>query len=385
MANAQHVHVDHVGSLLRPPELRDARFKLLGVHDADHNLAAHNNAALTSFEDGFIRDVVRLQEECGLPVVTDGDFRRRSWWTDFLLSFTGLSISYDGKTPITLINAAGETRPIAGIKVTGRIRPRDSGMTASFKFLKSITDRTAKVTIPGPPIVHFLRDADFVPSVYGDIEEFWHDLVAAYQAEIAKLADAGCRYLQIDECMLPYLCDPRHRAMALSRGDDPDRLIEKYVWVINEVVARKPKDMMVAMHMCRGNMNAFWGGEGGYEPVAAAAFNMPNIDIFLLEYDTPRAGDFRPLRHAAAGKKLLLGIVSTKDRTLETADALKRRIDDAGKHIDIGQLGICPQCGFSTNVFGTEFTIDDERRKIEQMVKVADEVWGRAQSSQVTN
>jgi len=372
------LHVDHVGSLLRPAALREKRFELLGLHDADHNLGAHTNAELTKIEDDYIRDVVKLQEECGLSVITDGDFRRRSWWTDFLLSFTGLSISYDGKTPITLINAAGEKRPIAGIKVHDKIAPRDSGMTASFKFLKSVTTRTPKVTIPGPPIVHFLRDADFVPAVYKDIDAFWHDLVEAYRAEIKKVADAGCKYLQIDECMLPYLCDPRHREMSKSRGDDPDKLIQTYTKVINDIVANKPKDMMVAMHMCRGNMNAFWGGDGGYEPVAEASFNMPNVDIFLLEYDTPRAGDFRPLRHAAKDKKMLLGIVSTKDPKLETRDELKRRIDDATKSIDIKQLGICPQCGFSTNVFGTEFKVDDERRKIELMVDVANEVWGTA-------
>jgi len=258
------------------------------------------------------------------------------------------------------------------------ITPRESGMAASFKFLKSATTRTPKVTIPGPPIVHFLRDADFVPAVYKDIDAFWHDLIEAYRAEIKKVADAGCRYLQIDECMLPYLCDPRHRDMSTSRGDDPDKLIETYARVINDVVANKPKDMVVAVHMCRGNMNAFWGADGGYAPVAEVSFNMPNVDIFLLEYDTPRAGDFQPLRHAANNKKLLLGIVSTKDPTLEASDTLKRRIDDASKYVDVKQLGICPQCGFSTNVFGTEFTIDDERRKIERMVDVANEVWGTA-------
>lgn len=376
MAVTDNIHVDHVGSLLRPKELKTQRFELLGVHDADHNLAAHDNAKLTEIENGYIRDVVKLQEEGGLPFITDGDFRRRSWWTDFLLSFTGLSISYDGKTPITLINAAGEKRPIAGIKVSGKIKPRDSGMVKSFSFLKSITKKTPKVTIPGPPIVHFLRDADFVPSVYKDIEEFWADLIAAYKAEIKKLADAGCRFVQIDECMLPYLCDPRHREMSKMRGDDPDELIKVYSRVINEIVAGKPKDMIAAVHMCRGNMNAFWGGDGGYDLMAETAFNMPNVDAFLLEYDTPRAGDFRPLRHVPMGKQILLGIVSTKDPKLETRDELKRRVDEASKSIPIDQLGICPQCGFSTNVFGTEFTVDDEKRKIEMMVGVAKEIWG---------
>ncbi len=375
MANANHLHVDHVGSLLRPNDLREARLRLLGVHDADHNLGAHANAELTEIENRHIRDVVRFQEERGLAVVTDGDFRRRSWWTDFLLSFTGLTISYDGRTPITMINAAGEKRPIAGIRVEGAIQPNDSGMAKSFAFLASLTDRTAKATIPGPPIVHFLRDADFVPAVYRDGEEFWHDLVAAYRSEIAKLAAAGCKYLQIDECMLPYLCDARHRALSKKRGDDPDQLIETYARVIDAIVAERPTDMIVAMHMCRGNMNAFWGAEGGYAPVAEIAFNLKNVDAFLLEYDTPRAGDFSPLRHAPRDKQLLLGIVSTKDPALERADDLRRRIDAAAQHADIARLGICPQCGFSTNLFGTPFTVDDERKKLDLLVKVAGEVW----------
>ncbi|HXE17878.1 MAG TPA: 5-methyltetrahydropteroyltriglutamate--homocysteine S-methyltransferase [Stellaceae bacterium] len=376
MANASHLHVDHVGSLLRPAALREARIRLLGKHDADHNLGPHRNAELTAIEDGFVRDAVKLQEDSGLSVVTDGDYRRRSWWTDFLLGFSGLRISYDGKTPITLINAAGETRPIAGFKIEGAIRPRESTLAKSFEFLKSATSRTAKATIPGPPIVHFLRDADFIPAVYKDIDTFWADLVAAYRVEIAKLAATGCKFLQIDECMLPYLCDPRHRKMSASRGDDPDTLIQTYVRVIDEIASEKPKDMIVAMHMCRGNMNAFWGGDGGYGPVAEAVFNMSNIDAFLLEYDTPRAGDFTPLRHVPRGKQVLLGIVSTKDAHIEDKDALKHRVDEAARHLNGAQLGICPQCGFSTNLFGTDFTIDVERRKLELLVETAAEIWG---------
>ncbi len=376
MADASHLHVDHVGSLLRPAELRAARIRLLGEHDADRNLGPHHNAELSAIEDRHIRDVVTLQEECGLSIVTDGDYRRRSWWTDFLLGFSGLAISYSGKTPITLINAAGETRPIAGIKVEGPIRPRDSTLAKYFGFLKTLTSKTAKTTIPGPPIVHFLRDAAFVPSVYSDIDAFWAELVGAYRAEIAGLGAAGCKFLQIDECMLPYLCDPRHRSMSAARGDNPDELIQTYVRVLNDIVAERPADMLIAIHMCRGNMNAFWGGEGGYDPVAEAVFNMSNVDAYLLEYDTPRAGDFSPLRHVPEGKQVLLGIVSTKDARLEDKTTLKRRIDAAARHVDLGQLGICPQCGFSTNLFGTDFTVDVERRKLTLLVETAAEVWG---------
>ncbi len=376
MIAAKDLHVDHVGSLLRPKALREQRFAMLGVHDADHNLGAHTNAALTKIEDGYIRDVVKLQEDAGLPVITDGDFRRRSWWTDFLLSFTGLSISYDGKVPITMINAAGEKKNIAGIRVTGKITPRDSGLAAAYKFLAAQTTRTAKATIPGPPIVHFLRDNAFVPAVYRDIDAFWADLIAAYRAEVKKAADAGCRFLQIDECMLPYLCDPRHREMAKARGDDPDALIAAYARAIDEVAAAAPDDMLVAVHMCRGNMNAFWGAEGGYGPIAEIAFSMENVDAFLLEYDTARAGDFSPLRAVPKGKQVLIGVISTKDPKLESADDIKRRVDAAAQSIDIAQLGICPQCGFSTNVFGTEFSQDDEKRKLARMVEVAEEIWG---------
>ena len=376
MADASYLHVDHVGSLLRPAELREARFRLLGQHDADHNLGPHRNAELTAIEDHYIREVVKFQEDCGLSVVTDGDFRRRSWWTDYLLGFSGLSISYNGKTPITMINADGETKQIAGIRIDGPIRPRESTLAKSFGFLQSVTERTAKATIPGPPIVHFLRDTDFVPSVYRDVDAFWADLVAAYRAEIAALAAAGCKFLQIDECMLPYLCDPRHRKMSAVRGDDPDKLLATYIRVLDAIVAEKPKDMVVAMHMCRGNMNAYWGAEGGYEPVAEAAFNMANIDAYLLEYDTPRAGDFAPLRHVPKGKQVLLGLVSTKNARIETKDELIRRVDEAARHVDIAQLGICPQCGFSTNLFGTDFTIDVERRKLTLLMETAAEIWG---------
>jgi 5-methyltetrahydropteroyltriglutamate--homocysteine methyltransferase len=376
MANASHLHVDHVGSLLRPAELREARLRLLGEHDADHNLGPHHHAELSAIEDRYIHDVVKLQEGCGLSIVTDGDYRRRSWWTDFLLGFSGLTISYTGKTPITLVNAAGDTRPIAGIRVEGPIRTRDSTLAKYFGFLQALTSKTAKATIPGPPIVHFLRDAAFVPSVYADVDAFWADLIAAYRAEVAQLAAAGCKFLQIDECMLPYLCDPRHRTMSAARGDDPDELIQTYVRVLNDIAAERPQDMIVAMHMCRGNMNAFWGSEGGYEPVAEAVFNMSNVDVYLLEYDSPRAGDFSPLRHMPKGKQAMLGVVSTKDARLEDKTMLKRRIDDAARHVDLGQLGICPQCGFSTNLFGTDFTVDVERRKLRLLVETAAEVWG---------
>lgn len=369
------IHLDHVGSLLRPAALRQARERLLGLHDADHNLGAHDNEELTAIEDGFIREVVALQEQCGMPIVTDGEFRRRSWWTDFYLSLSGTGITYNGKAPITFVNAAGETRPAPGTRIEGRVGWQGSVMVEPFRFLKSVTKRTPKVTLPGPPMLHYMRDAEFVPAIYPDLDKFWEDLIDAYRSEIGALAAAGCRHIQIDECMLPWLCDPRHQAFVRSRGEDPVALIEKYAWAIDQAIALRPKDMVVAMHSCRGNLNAYWGGEGGYEPIADTIFNQIGADLYLLEYDTPRAGDFQPLRHLPKGKTVLLGLVSTKENALESREMLLRRIEEAGRYADPAQLGLCPQCGFSTNLFGTHFTVDDERRKMELMSRVAGEVW----------
>jgi 5-methyltetrahydropteroyltriglutamate--homocysteine methyltransferase len=375
MTSAAHIHVDHVGSLLRPAALRAARERILGVHDADHNLGAHDNAELRTIEDGFVRDVVKLQEDAGMPFVTDGEFRRRSWWTDFYLSLTGIGVTYSAKTPMTMINAKGEVRAFPSIVVRDKVRWRGSAMAEPFKFLKSATRKTPKLSLPAPPMIHFIRSEDFVPAVYSALDEFYNDLIMAYRQEVRALADAGCNYLQLDECMLPLLCDPRHQAYARARGEDPSELIRTYAWLIDQAIAERPKDMVVGLHLCRGNLNAFWGAEGAYDPVADAIFNQTSVDYYLLEYDTPRAGDFSPLRLAPKDKQVLLGLVSTKDEKLEDKDMLLRRIDEAGKYIAHDRLGICPQCGFSTNLFGTQFTIDDERRKLELIVEVANRAW----------
>ncbi|MGZ5855029.1 MAG: 5-methyltetrahydropteroyltriglutamate--homocysteine S-methyltransferase [Xanthobacteraceae bacterium] len=375
MASAAHIHVDHVGSLLRPMALRAARERVLGVHDADHNLGAHDNTEMRAIEDGFVREVVKLQEDAGLPLITDGEFRRRSWWTDFYLSLTGIGVTYSAKTPMTMINAKGEVRPFPSIVVKGRVKWHGSQMVEPFRFLKATTKRTPKVSLPAPPMIHFIRSEDFVPSVYPSLDEFYNDLIMAYRQEVKALADAGCKVLQLDECMLPLLCDPRHQAYARARGEDPQKLIETYTWLIDQAISERPKDMVVGLHLCRGNLNAFWGADGAYDPVADAIFNKTSVDYYLLEYDTPRAGDFSPLRLAPKGKQVLLGLVSTKDEKLEDKDMLLRRIDEASKQAPHAQLGICPQCGFSTNLFGTQFTIDDERRKLELIVDVANKAW----------
>ena len=375
MRKAADIHVDHVGSLLRPQRLREARQRILGIHDADHNLGAHDNEDLTAIEDACIREVVKLQEDCGLSIVTDGEFRRRSWWTDIALSFTGTRVSYNGKNPIEFTSASGEKRPAPGVQIEGRVAWNKSPLVRPFEFLRAITQKKPKMTLPGPPMLHFMREKDFVPDVYPDIDTFWSDVVAAFRKEIQQLAHSGCRLVQIDECMLAWLCDPRHREFARSRGENPDELIDTYCSVIDQAISDRPPDMLVALHSCRGNMNAFWGGEGGYEPVAESMFNKIGADYFLLEYDSPRAGDFKPLRFVPRDKQVLLGLVSTKTPALENPDDVIRRIDEAAAYIDRNQLGLCPQCGFSTNIFGTSFTVDDERRKLDLIVQTADRVW----------
>jgi 5-methyltetrahydropteroyltriglutamate--homocysteine methyltransferase len=372
---SRYPHVDHVGSLLRPERLREARQRILGKHDADHNLGPHDNAELTEIENECIRDVVKLQEDCGLPFVTDGEFRRRSWWTDIVLSFTGTSVTYNGKSPITFVSASGDKRPAPGVEISQRVTWQKSATVGPFKFLQSVATTTPKVTLPGPPMIHFMRDKDFVPEVYPSLEEFWSDVIAVYRREIEELAKAGCRHIQIDECMLAWLCDPRHQSFAKARGEDPRKLVETYCWAIDQAISARPADMTVAMHSCRGNMNAYWGSEGGYDFVAETMFNRINVDYFLLEYDTPRAGDFKPLKYVPKGKGVLLGLISTKDPKMEEAETLYRKVEEAAHYLDHSQLGLCPQCGFSTNLFGTSFTEDDERRKLELAVKTADKLW----------
>jgi 5-methyltetrahydropteroyltriglutamate--homocysteine methyltransferase len=370
------IHFDHVGSLLRPKTLFDARHRILGAHDADHNLGAHDSAELRAIEDQHIRDAVSLQEDCGLQLITDGDFRRRSWWTDFFMSLDGLRVTYAGKSPLTVINAKGETRPLPTVSITKKIRWHGSINVAPFKYLQSVTKRSPKVTLPPPTMIHFQRDENYGLSAYdGDTEAFFADMIEAYRHEIRALAEAGCRYLQLDECNMVMLCDPRHQEFARSRGEDPIALIRKYAWLMNEIIAERPKDMNVRLHMCRGNLSGFWASEGGYDMIAETIFNTIGVDAYLMEYDTARAGSFSPLRHLPKDKIALLGLVSTKVPELEKTDGLRRRIDEAAKFADLSQLGLCPQCGFASNVFGNPVTIEDERKKLTLVAQTANTVW----------
>jgi 5-methyltetrahydropteroyltriglutamate--homocysteine methyltransferase len=369
-------HVDHVGSLLRPQPLKDARERLLGPQSPTENLGAHDNAELSKIEDRYVAEVVKMQEDAGLSIVTDGEFRRRSWWSDFFLSLGGVGVSYLGTSPIKFINAAGDERPMPGIAIDGKIRWTKSINVKPFEYLKSVTKVTPKVSLPTPTMIYFLRDTEIAKTAYKNADEFWADTVAAYRAEIRALYEAGCRHIQLDEVMLTFLCDPRHRAVSQGRGEDPDRLAKKFVDAMNDIIAERPPGMTVTMHMCRGNLSAYWGAEGGYDRIAEVALAGLKVDAFLLEYDTPRAGDFAPLKLIPKNVTAMLGLMSTKEVALESVDALRRRIDEAAKLKPLDQLGLCPQCGFSTNVWGTHFTVDDEKRKLERLTETARKVWG---------
>jgi len=376
-STAPPFRADQVGSLRRPEKLMQARERLLGPHDLDHNFGPHGNAELHRLEDECIREVVALQESVGLRSITDGEFRRRIWWSEFLLSLEGVAGSYRGQERFR--DKTGHTVPSPRIDVTGKIRWRKSVNVGPFRFLKSLTRGTPKVTMPAPQSLYFFASRDTISKeAYPDLAEFWSDLAEAYRAELRALAEAGCTYVQLDEVVTSCLCDERQRTKLRLRGDDPDALLGTYAKTINRIIADRPAGMTIAMHTCRGNYQGHWVAEGGYDPVAEHVFNEVNVDAFFLEYDSPRAGGFEPLRFVPKDKIVVLGLVSTKEPALETADLLKSRIEQAARYVPLERLCLSPQCGFSSNYLGNPVTIDDEKRKLELVVKVAEAVWGTA-------
>ena len=371
---------DQVGSLKRPKALMEAREKLLGVHDRDRNFGPHDNAELRKVEDAAIRDVVKLQESVGIKAITDGEFRRRIWWSDFILSLENVTGNYRGRDNVSL-NAAGGRMPLPLISITGKIRWTKSINVAPFKFLQSVIGKggTAKVTLPAPQTVYFYTERHAVDQkAYPDMRDHWDDLTDAYIAEVKALGEAGCTYIQFDEVTTSCLCDERQRAYVRSRGDDPDALLRTYVESMNRIIAAKPADMAVTLHTCRGNLQGHWFAEGGYDPIAEYMFNTLNVDGYLLEFDTERAGSFKPLRFMPKGKVAALGLVSTKEPTLEPVDQLKRRIEEASQNLALDQLAVCPQCGFSSNYLGNPITEEIEKAKLARVVETAQAVWGSA-------
>jgi len=362
---------DHVGSLLRPPELLQEREK--------HQRGELSAGQLRQVEDRCIRDAVKMQEDVGMQGITDGEFRRNLWHADFLGQFQGIKV-VEGLLPGSARHFqnpdADVQRSPTQFVVTGKLGHDHGIETNNFKFLASVTRQTPKQCIPSPSLVHFRTGrAGVDKTAYPDMKDFFADLARVYREEIAELAAAGCTYLQIDDVNFAYLCDPKMREGAKKIGEDPEKLPLLYANLINECIKDRPANMAVCTHLCRGNFRSSWVAEGGYDPVAEVLFNALKVDGYFLEFDTPRAGNFAPLRYLPKGKKLILGLVTSKSGALEKPDDLKRRIDEAGKFVPLDQLGLSPQCGFSSTVLGNKLTIDDQIAKLKLVVQVAKEVW----------
>jgi 5-methyltetrahydropteroyltriglutamate--homocysteine methyltransferase len=360
---------DQVGSLLRPQAVHDARAKR-----ARGQITA---AELRSIEDVAIAEAVRQVEGLGMHSVTDGEFRRAWFHLDFLQQLDGVAVtgsiaaSSDAATTVHL------TPP--KLSVTGQLRHARDIQVDDYRYLASIVTETPKVSIPSPTMVHFRGGRAAIDlDAYPDLERFFVDLAACYRAELDALYAAGCRYVQLDDTNLAYLCDPVMRAGAADRGEDPDALPHAYAELINGVINGRPDDLVVAIHLCRGNYRSTWFAEGGYEPVAEVLFNELDVDAYFLEYDDERSGDFAPLRHVPAGKTVVLGLVTSKRPELETVESLTTRIHEAAAYVPLDQLCLSPQCGFASTVEGNQLTADEQWAKLARVVETADTVWGSA-------
>ena len=361
---------DHVGSLLRPRALLQAREEAAqGVISPDD---------LRAVEDDAIRDVVRMQEDIGLRSVTDGEFRRASWHMDFIYEIAGVEKAEQTlKSVFRNENGTIEFTP-AAVRVTGKVGMDHTIFGQAFGFVRdTVTAGTPKLTIPAPSLVHYRGGPAAIDhGVYPDMDAFWDDLGAAYADEVRRLAEIGCTYLQLDDTSLAYLNDPAQRAEIARRGEDADHQHEIYIRSINRALADKPAGMTVTTHMCRGNFRSSWVAQGGYEFVAEALFTQLNVDGFFLEYDDERSGGFEPLRFVPPGKYVVLGLVTSKKPDLEAKDDIKRRIEEASKFVSIDQLCLSPQCGFSSTLEGNALTRDQQIAKLRLVVETAEEVWG---------
>ncbi len=359
---------DQVGSLLRPAALIAARGR--------HEKGEITDQELWDIETDAILDVVKLQEEVGLKGVTDGDFRRGHWWNDFVLAIDGIEIQ--GGLEVYFKKTEGEEIAHAPHRavVTKRLHRPGGITTKAFKFLAETTRETPKVCIPSPSIVHFRSGREGIDKqAYPDMDDFFTDLARIWREEIADLAAIGCRYVQLDEVNLAFLCDPKLRDAVVRLGEDPDKLPQTYAKLLNDTIKDRPDDMVVCLHLCRGNHRSNWVADGGYEPIAETLFNEIDVDGYFMEFDSPRAGNFEPLRFVPPGKTIVLGLVTTKFPELEQKDDLKRRIDEASKFVALDQLALSPQCGFASTLLGNNVTVDDERAKLRLIVETADEIW----------
>ncbi len=359
---------DHVGSLLRPASIVAARKKFYEEKSIDA-------AELKAVEDAAIPDLIKMQEDVGLKAVTDGEARRSFWHYDFMGMLTGLDLDERDEG----VQFAGvKLRPIFPT-ITGKLDfPEDHPMIEHFKFVAANTKVVPKISIPGPSCCHFrtaLEDIH-VPEYKDDPQALFADLAATYKKAVDTFYKAGCRYLQMDDIFFAYLCDPKHRAEKKANGQDPDWLIERYSWMLREAIKDRPSDMYIGMHMCRGNFRSTHAAEGAYDLAAESIFST-GVDIFFMEYDTDRAGGLEPLKLLPKGnQRVLPGFITTKTAELEDIDWLKSKFDEASKYVDIDQLGIAPQCGFASTEEGNAITPDDQKRKLELVVKTAEAIWG---------
>src|SRR5262245_37585404 len=349
---------DHIGSLLRPRALRDAFRK--------HAAGEMTDGAFRTAQDAAIRDVVRLQQECGLQAITDGEFRRISYWEKFVRLTKGLEVK---DAVFTFHDAEGHESKFTAPYVSGKVSRAEPITLDELGFGNN------KITMPAPSTMHFYRFTDW-GRAYDDARAFFRDLGKVYQAEIADLAARGCKYVQLDEVAVAILCDPAARSKVKAAGGDPDQLVDLYVDAINEAVKGRPKGVSVGVHVCRGNYKGMYLSEGGYDSVAEKFFGRTQVDHFLLEFDTPRAGGFAPLRFVPKGKGVVLGLVSSKTAQLEDISSLKKRTEDASKYIDPANLAISPQCGFASTMGGNPVSEADERAKLKLCVDAARKIWG---------
>jgi 5-methyltetrahydropteroyltriglutamate--homocysteine methyltransferase len=362
--------MEHVGSLLRPAELKDARAK--------HERGEIDDAALKAVENKCIERVIRQQEEAGLRSITDGEFRRAFWHYDFLERLDGVESYIAGRTGFAFKGGVA-LKPLK-LRLTGKLGSFSGHpMIDHFRFVQAHTKRMPKMTIPSPTALHFRFGRECVlPSIYPDMADFYRDLGQTYAKVIRAFADAGCRYLQLDEVYLAYLCDAEQREGVRQRGEDPATLPATYARLINDAVAGAPADMTVGMHLCRGNFRSTFVASGGYEPVAEILFNTIKVHTYFMEYDTERAGGFEPLRFVPKDKTVVLGLITSKTGKLESKDEIKRRIDQAAKFVPLAQLCLSPQCGFSSTEEGNVLTEAEQWRKLALVREVVEEMWGNA-------
>lgn len=359
---------DHVGSLLRPAEIAALREK---SREGDEE----SQATLSDAEDEAIVRAIRAQEDIGLKCVTDGECRRSFWHYDFMGMLDGMDLVERGEG----IKFAGvDLRPIYPV-ISGRLGfPSDHPMLDHFRFVDNNAKALPKISIPGPSCCHFrVALEDIGPPEYSDVEVLFADIAAVYRDAVRAFYDAGCRYLQMDDIFFAYLCDPAHRKSKADIGQDPDWLIDRYAWMMNEAIKDRPDDLVIAMHMCRGNFRSAHAAEGAYDPAADAVFNKTGVDVFFMEYDTERAGGLEPLSLLARGEQRVMpGFVTTKFGDLESTDALERKFEEASKFADIDQMGIAPQCGFASTEEGNRLTEYEQWKKLELLVRTAERIWG---------